>query len=136
MQSISEKRKEILKEREADKQKQLTIAERLTRRAKQLATKITLSDDIGEFEIEMRQPTRKQLDELLKLKQEIQQIETQEEANKKLYSLLADLCLDDSLDFEYWEKGDYALADLLDILNKPFDDVLTRYNEVKSFRKK
>jgi hypothetical protein len=136
--SISSRRKQILEEHENQKLENLTIAERLTRRAQRKTTSITLEDDEGTFTIEMFQPTRKELDELLKCQADLQNVKTQEKAYETLYNLLAELCRDDTLDYDFWKEGAYGLTDLMDIINTLFGNVLTKYQEIQqaqSFRK-
>jgi hypothetical protein len=114
--------------------KNLSIADRLTRRAVLQTTKVTLSDDLGEFTIELRQPTRRELDELLKFQREVQDPNKTEEASKQLYKTLGSLCCDESLNEQYWAEGDYNLNDLTDIINKLFTGFVERFQEVQKFR--
>ncbi len=132
--AIAERRKERLAKQAADNVASMSIAERLTRRAKQQTTKVTMTDDLGEFIIELRQPTRKELDELLKFQKDIQNPEKETEASEKLYAMLGSLCCDDSLNAEYWAQGNYSLNDLMDIINKLFSRFVERFHEVQKFR--
>lgn len=132
--AIDKRRKERLEKQAAQNAKGMTVADRLTRRAKQQITKVTLSDDLGEFIIELRQPTRKELDELLKFQREIQDPNKTEEASKELYGMLGKLCCDKSLDEQYWREGEYSLSDLMELINKLFEGFIERFKEVQSFR--
>jgi hypothetical protein len=112
----------------------LTIAERLTRRAKAQTVELTLEDEGGEFGIEMRQPTRAEMDDLQKMRAAIQEEGTQDEANERLCMILDDLCIDSSLDFEFWIAGNYDMIDMIDIVNKLFESLVVRVKEAQTFR--
>ena len=112
----------------------LTIAERLTRRAKAQTVELTLEDEGGEFGIEMRQPTRAEMDELQRMQLAIQEEGTQDEANKRLCMMLKDLCLDDSLNYQFWLAGDYDMIDMIDIINKLFESLVVRVKAAQTFR--
>ncbi len=131
---LTKRRKERLAKQTEENIAGLSIADRLTRRAKQQTTKVMLSDDMGEFIIELRLPTRKELDELLKFQREIQDPEKTEEASQHLYRMLGSLCCDESLNEQYWAQGEYNMGDLLDIINKLFSGFVERFQEVQKFR--
>ena len=113
----------------------LTIAERLTRRAKAQTVELTLEDEGGAFGIEMRQPTRAEMDDLQKLQVAIQEEGSQDEANERLCKMLEDLCLDESLDYRFWMAGDYDMIDMIDIINKLFESLVVRVKAAQTFRK-
>lgn len=112
----------------------LTIAERLTRRAKAQTVELTLEDEGGEFGIKMRQPTRAEMDDLQKMRVAIQEEDSQEEANAKLSVMLGDLCIDRSLDYKFWMAGDYDMIDMIDIINKLFESLVVRVKAAQTFR--
>jgi len=113
----------------------LTIAERLTRRAKAQTTELALNDEGGEFIISMRQPTRAEMEELQRTRDELKTEGTQDEANKRLSTMLGDLCTDTSLDYEFWMDGNYGMTDLIDIVDKLFESIVERVKAAQSFRK-
>ena len=112
----------------------LTIAERLTRRAKEQTVELTLEDEGGEFGIEMRQPTRAEMETLQKTRDALKDEGTQNEANKHLCTMLEDLCLDDSLDYQFWMAGDYDMIDLIDIVDRLFESLVVRVKAAQTFR--
>ena len=113
----------------------LTIADRLTRRAKAQTVELAMSDEDGEFKIIMRQPTRAEMEEMQRMQELITQEDTYDEANDTLCGTLSDLCLDDSLDYEFWQNGNYSMSDLMDVVNKLFESIAVRVKAAQSFRK-
>jgi len=131
---INERKKIRTSKKEVSVAVDMTIADRLTRRARQQTIRINMSDNLGDFDIEIQQPTRQQLDDLLKFQLDIQNPDKQVEANKKLYAILGTICIDESLDSDYWEAGDYSVNDLIDIIDRLFETFLQRFRDVQSFR--
>lgn len=134
--TLENRRQERLKKEALENIKNMTIAERLMRRANQLTTSIIFSDDYGNFEIIMRQPTRKELDELLQFQKDIQKQEKQEEASNSLYFILGNLCTDKSLNYDFWKDGNYNLVDLMEMITKLFNNTAEKFKEVQNFRQK
>lgn len=112
----------------------LTVAERLTRRAKNKTIDLPLSDEDGDYIIAMRQPTRRELDELLQYQEAIQKPAEHDAANKGMCDMLADLCIDSSLNSEYWMRGDYNIDDLVLIVQKLFEHFANVIKEAGFFR--
>ena len=112
----------------------LTIADRLTRRAKAQTVSLDLKDDDGEFSIVMRQPTRAEMDELNRLQEAIKEESTQDEANDRLCIMLDQLCIDGSLDYQFWMDGNYSMGDLIAIVQKLFESLVERVKAAQSFR--
>jgi len=112
----------------------LTIAERLTRRAKAQTVELPMQDEDGDFAIVLRQPTRAQMDELQKMQIAIQNEGTQDDANDKLCVLLDHLCIDGSLDYQYWMDGNYSMNDMIEIIQKLFESLVERVKAAQSFR--
>lgn len=131
---LNERRRKRLADKAEADAAAMTVAERLTRRAKSKTVALTLSDLEGDFIINMRQPTRAELDRLLKYQTAIQKPDEQEDANKKMCFMIGDLCTDDSLNAEFWESGDYAIDDLVTIIQKLFENFVTIIKEAESFR--
>lgn len=112
----------------------LTIAERLTRRAKAQTVELLLEDEGGEFTIVMRQPTRAEMDELQRMQLAIQEEGTQDEANDRLCVLLDQLCIDGSLDYQFWMDGNYGMGDLIAIVQKLFESLVVQVKAAQTFR--
>jgi len=112
---ITERKQKRMETTVAETAAGLTIAERLTRRAKERTVSLELSDHEGDFEITMRQPTRAEMDGLQKMQIAIQNESTQDEANDRLCVSLGDLCLDESLDYEFWMAGNYSMQGLFQL---------------------
>lgn len=132
--SLSEKNRETLERLEKAEQRdeekdsaelaaQLSIRERLMRRLKSNKVKVTFNDDLGPFDIEVRllspneqtivSDTRIKLlrfrEELAKAPRDISEIQKLEkrgnELLQELYKLVAEICVDKTLDFTYWKQG-------------------------------
>lgn len=130
-----EERRQNRQAKEAEEQAiGLTIAERLTRRAKAQTVELVMQDEDGDFAITMRQPTRAEMEDMQKMQELIMQESTQDEANDQLCATLSDLCIDDSLNYEFWRGGNYSMNDLMDIVNKLFESIVVRVKEARSFR--
>lgn len=118
----------------------LSIAQRLTRRAKSETIKIPFKDDLGEFFIEVRLPTSAEMDELLNFEKAVgaaqasKDPEAQAEAGAKLYKMLADLAVDPSLDEEFFKGGGFLASDLSQIIKEIFLEEEKRIKKVSSFR--
>lgn len=112
----------------------LSVAERLTRRAKSKTIELTLSDSEGDFVIKLHNPTRKELDKLLKYQTAIQNPDEQVAANEHLCGMLGKLCIDDSLNSVYWLNADYDLDDLVVLIQKLFENFVKIIKEAESFR--
>ena len=119
---------------QADAAVAMSVADRLTRRAKVQTVQISLEDDLGEFIIEMQQPMRREMDELQKLQTQIQNEKTQVKANKSLCQILGKLSIDDSLDYEFWMTGAYNMNDLISIIQKLFESLVEQVKAAQSFR--
>ena len=132
---IAKRRKTRQVKKAAETAAGLTIAERLTRRAKEQTVSLELSDHEGDFWIVMRQPTRAEMDDLQKLQLAIQDEDAQDDANDRLCVMLEALCLDDSLDYEFWMDGNYSMADMIEIIQKLFESLVARVKAAQSFRK-
>lgn len=113
----------------------MSVADRLTRRAKAQTVDLTLSDGVGDFIITMRQPTRREMDDLQKLQNDIQDVNTQDEANKSLCGMLDSLCIDDSLNYDFWMSGNYSMNDLITLVQKLFESLVKQVKSAQSFRK-
>jgi len=133
---IAERRRGRQVKQAAENAVGLTIAERLTRRAKAKTVELPMNDEDGDFAIVMQQPTRVEMDDLRVMQIAIQNESTQDAANDQLCVILESLCIDDSLDYEFWMAGNYDMIDLIDIVNKLFESLTTRVKEAQTFRNK
>jgi len=133
---IAERRRARHVKKAADDAAGLTIAERLTRRARAQTVKLAREDEGGEFIIEMRRPMRAEMEELQKMQLAIQKEDTQDEANERLCAVLGDLCLDESLTTSFWLEGNYSMSDLIEIVQKLFESLVEQVKAAQSFRNK
>ena len=112
----------------------LTIADRLTRRARTQTVELPYKDEDGEFSIVLRTPTRKELDMLLVIQTNLQKVDTQDAAGEKLCYMLDDLAIDSSLNYAYWKEGDYSMDDFIQIFAKIYTAIADQVQEVQTFR--
>ncbi len=112
----------------------LTIADRLTRRAKARTVELPMQDEDGDFTITMRQPTRAEMDELQRMQIAIQKEDAQDEANDRLCVMLDHLCINGSLDYQFWMDGNYSMEDLIAIIQKLFESLVAQVKAAQSFR--
>lgn len=131
---LASRRQKRLADEAAGNAVALTVAERLTRRAKNKTIDLPLTDEDGDYNIEMRSPTRKCLDKLLAYQTAIKKPEEQVVANEKICRALDYLCIDESLNYDYWINGDYDVNDLVLIIQKLFENFANIIKEAESFR--
>lgn len=131
---LNERRQNRLMTKAAEDAAGLTIAERLTRRAKAQTAELPMQDEDGDFSIIMRQPTRAEMEELQRLHAGIQDEAAQDGANERMCEVLGDLCIDDSLDMAFWQDGDYSMIDLFAVVQKLFEVLVEQVKAAQSFR--
>jgi hypothetical protein len=131
---LTRKHRERQVKNAADDAVGLTVAERLTRRAKAQTVELPMMDEDGDFSIIMRQPTRAEMEELQRLQAGIQDESAQDDANERMCEVLGDLCIDDSLDTEFWQDGDYSMIDLFAVVQKLFEVLVEQVKAAQSFR--
>ena len=132
--SVSQRRKKKNADKAVETAKSLSIADRLTRRGKEKTVSIDMSDEAGDYAIVCRQPSRTEMDFIIRLQHEMQSADTQVKANAQLSEMLADLCEDESLDVEFWLAGNYALGDLVAIVGRMFAAIADEVKTAQSFR--
>lgn len=110
----------------------LTIAERLTRRAKAQNITITIPDDDGDLLIDMQIPAWKDVCELTQMEAMMETPEGQ----ARIAEILGDLCQTDGLDNEFWESGQIGLIDMRLVIEGLTSESVQRVNQVRSFRSK
>lgn len=133
-QELTKRRDDHIAKDQADAVVAMSIADRLTRRAKAQTVDLSLSDVVGDFIITLRQPTRKEMDELQELQKDIQDKNMQLEANRTLCEMLDSLCIDDSLNYDFWMAGNYSVTDLIIIIQKLFESLVEQVKTAQSFR--
>lgn len=132
---IADRKQDRQEKKAAETAAGLTIAERLTRRAKVQTVRLEMQDEDGDFAIVMQQPTRAEMDNLQKMQIAIQEEGTQDEANEQLCTMLAHLCVAPSLDYAFWMTGNYSMTDLIAIVQKLFESLVVQVKAAQSFRK-
>lgn len=137
-QRFEEKHTEIMQ----SKADQMTVAERLTRRALTDTIRVPFSDDLGEFEIEIRMPPSRELDKFLELQKDIQNAvgagdqEKADTLTAALYSQMEGLTTDPSLTAEYFKDGDFLASDFGQIIKEIMMEEKERTVAASSFRQK
>ena len=131
------------REREGDLAKKrvedLTVAERLTLRALDKTIKAPFTDKFGKFEIEMKVPLRYEYDELIRLQSDVMgtDVKRVKIASEILFKMFDCLCIDESLNFEYWKSGAYDMADMTAmLLDSLTSETNKRVKQAQSFLKK
>jgi len=130
------------KQQEKELEKQLSIRERLMRRVKQANVTVSLTDDLGEFQIKcrfLREREQRVLVELAGKLAEVQTAKQYDAVMDELQKILAypeGVCREPELDLKFWKEGNYALNDMLKILIEASKQTGEALEEVKSFRRK
>ena len=130
------------KERQSDlahkKVEELTIAERLTLRAYDRIEPVLFKDRHGEFNVDMHTPLRSEYDSIVELQDEIKSgnPEKIEMASDKFFHMLGFLCVDKTLNYEFWKNGEYNPMDMIAIIEGLTTAMTKKVMEAQSFRKK
>lgn len=127
-----------LKALAAKKAEALSIADRLTRRALERTIDLKFTDSEGEFEVKVHVPLTDEFNYLIKLISGYNPKITGEQADQltdELYQLFAHLCVDDSLNYEFWKEGAYDAGDFYLILQQLVDKTAGFVTQAQSFRK-
>lgn len=138
-------RAEQLRQKDA---REMTIAEKLMIRGwEQRATIPFKSEILGEdINVVIRVPLAAEVMYMQELQVKIAQISMKktrttndvkeaETAADELYNILADLCIDESLNFEFFKSGLFALDDMLKIVMEVTKQRAAQTNEAAEFRK-
>jgi len=134
-----EKRREARLRKLARKQKsELTIAERLTLSALERICDVPFKDRHGEFVVKMHTPLRSEYDEIVRLQGELKSgaPERIEKASNTFFRMFDALCVDDSLDYEFWKTGAYDPMDMIRLMDALTSEMTEKVQEAQSFRKK
>lgn len=119
----------------------LTVAERLTRGA--LVNVDTFTMDVGTdedpIEIEVRIPLMVQVDYLTTLQARLETVKSLKDYQKVMAEtadILADLCLDPSLDTAFWTSGAFRTETLFGIIRAASEAAADRIKQARGFRPK
>lgn len=115
----------------------LTIADRLTRRALNQRITIDLGSEDDPIPVEVRVPTSAELDLLIGIKDRLADAETQEErkaVEESMIVTIAGICIDPSLDVEFWESGLFPVESMLMITTATNREAVERVRAAREFR--
>lgn len=118
----------------------LSVAERLTRRAKKETVIIEFEDEIGKFGIEMRLPTAAEQDRMVELDKLMKagdpSPELVEQATDEIYKTMSSLAIDPSLDYQFFKGGNFLGSDLGILIKSVMQADQDRIKQSANFRKK
>ena len=129
---IAERRNTRTVKEAAENAAALTIADRLTNRAKLQTVDVQIKDDAGDFSIPMQVPSLGVTYDLAQFEEMMQN----QEGREKMAILMSDLSVDPSMDYDFWLSGTIGLLDLRMLISGLTTASLERMNEAKSFRTK
>ena len=132
-----EKRRKTRQRDLARKQKSdLTIADRLTLSALERIKDVPFKDSHGEFIVKMHMPLRSEYDEIVRLQEEMMSGVSKriEKAAGILFRMVASLCVDDSLNYEFWKNGAYDPMDMIRLMDALTSEMIEKVKEAQSFR--
>lgn len=117
----------------------MTVADRLTRRALAAPTVIIdLGDDDDPIPVEVRVPVSAELDVLLTLQARLAAASTSAETSMisdEVTAVLGDLCVDPSLNAEFWRSGMFDLSAMFAVILGAISEAMERVKQAESFRK-
>ena len=131
-----EKRRKNRQRNLARKQKSdLTIADRLTLSALERTQDVPFKDSHGEFVVKMHTPLRSEYDEIVRLQGELRSGDPEriEKAADSFFRMLASLCVDDSLNYEFWKNGAYDPMDMIRLMDALTSEMVEKVAEAQSF---
>ena len=136
--NLEKRRKDRLRDLARKQVKELSIAERLTLSALERVINIPFKDSHGEFTVKMHVPLRNEFDEIVRLQEEIKSGNDKriEKASDTFFRIIASLCIDDSLNYEYWKDGAYDAMDMIHLVECLTSEMAKKVQEAQSFRKK
>jgi len=121
----------------------MTVAERLMRASSLRTATIAIPDDTPEgIRVEVYVPTRAELDRLSTLIAGIRQAAIKgdtaevERQTDEIYQIYAGLCIDPTLDVEFWRAGNFGLLEYTAIQDGLFELVVPLREEARRFRAK
>ena len=129
-----------MKSKIEDAKEHMSIADRLTRRAKTQTIFVPFSDDLGEFEIELRLPTAAEQDRMVELdhlmKEGVNDEEKIKAATEEIYKTMAALAVDPALDYVFFKSGSFLGSDLGIMIKAVMQADQDRLKATVNFRKK
>ena len=126
------KRKQQRKEKQAvENAAAATIADKLTNRAKTQIVDVPMQDEAGNFDIPMHIPSMGDTYDLTQFENMMQD----QEGRERMATMMTDLSVDPSMDYNFWLNGSIGLLDLRLLIEGLTSASLQRMKEVKSFRK-
>ena len=136
--NLEKRRKERLRKLARKQVNELSIAERLTLRALERTIAVPFEDSHGEFAVKMHVPLRNEFDEIVRLQEELKSKEPEriEKAGVAFFKIIASLCIDDSLNYEFWQNGAYDAMDMIRLIEGLTSEMAEKVQEAQSFRKK
>lgn len=136
--NLEKRRKERLRKLARKQVNELSIAERLTLRALERVVAVPFKDRHGKFAVKMHVPLRNEFDEIVRLQEELKSKEVKriEKASDTFFRTIASLCIDDSLDYEFWKNGAYDAMDMIRLIEGITSEMAEKVQESQSFRKK
>ena len=108
----------------------LTIADRLTNRAKLQIVDIPMKDETGDFNIPMHLPSWGETCELT----QIETMMIDMKGRKHMATLMDNLSADPSLNYDFWLNGSIGIVDMRLLIEGLTKATQQRIKEVKSFR--
>jgi hypothetical protein len=116
--------------------KDLTTAEKLMMRGWEQTTTTAFKSSVGEIEIVMRIPFVAELETLQKITGKMMAGQAAENDEMELYTILADVCMDASLDVDFFKSGLFSIADFVVLIKALAIENAAQAADAASFRKK
>ena len=128
---IKKRKQERQQKKAAENVAAATVADRLTNRAKTQIVNVPMQDDAGNFDIPMHIPSVGDTYDLTQFEDMMQD----QEGRERMATMMTDLSVDPSMDYNFWLNGSIGLLDLRLLIEGLTSASLQRMKEVKSFRK-
>jgi len=120
--------------------KDMTVAERLTRRGlAQSTVSIDIGDDDAPEYIEVMLPATAEIDFLTTLQVRLEAVKTLEDYNANMSEaaeILGRLCIDPSLDADFWRSGLFPIEVLYGLIKELTAAAIDRIKSARAFRSK
>ena len=133
--ALEKKRKNRLRDFTRKQKSDLTIADRLTLSALERIRPVPFEDRHGEFIVKMHAPLRSEFDEVMRLQEELKSGDPKrmEKASDSFFRMLDALCVDDSLNYEFWKNGAYDPMDMIRLMDALTSEMVEKVAEAQSF---
>jgi hypothetical protein len=142
-QNLSRRMRNTINSKRKQEIADLSIAERLTLRAKELTIIIPFeSKSAGIINVEVRLPTLQEYDRISTFKPRFDEAiatgdtEAIRKINDEMYALMASICVDESLNEEFFRSGVMASNDFTQIIKEAVMEHDRRNEDSRSFRDK